>query len=45
MAYCEDVSPAVGDERQISLIVRDIAAGHEQCFRIDLESGETAPCP
>jgi hypothetical protein len=30
------------DEHEISVIVREVGAGHEHCFRIDLESGETA---
>jgi hypothetical protein len=24
--------------------VRDVETGHEHCFRVDLESGETIPC-
>ena len=43
VAYVEDFHP-VGDEAEISVIVRDIASGHEHCFRIDLETGEAAPC-
>ena len=33
-----------GDGEEISVIVREVETGHEHCFRIDLESGETAPC-
>ncbi len=45
VAYVEDFSPPVeSDEREISVIVRDLGTGHEHCFRIDLDSGETAPC-
>ena len=43
VAYVEDLHP-VGDEPEISVIVREVDSGHEHCFRIDLESGETAPC-
>jgi hypothetical protein len=43
VAYVEDLHQ-VGDEAEISVIVRDIASGHEHCFRIDLDTGETAPC-
>ena len=31
-----------GDE--VSLFVEDCATGERQCFRIDLETGATAPC-
>jgi hypothetical protein len=43
VAYVEDFHPAA-DDGEISVIVRDVAKGHEHCFRIDLESGEAAPC-
>jgi hypothetical protein len=43
VAYVEDFHPP-GDEDEISVIVRDIESGHEHCFRIDLETGETAAC-
>jgi hypothetical protein len=32
------------DDGEISVIVRDLDSGHEHCFRIDLDSGETQPC-
>jgi hypothetical protein len=44
VAYVEDFHPPLTDEHEISVVVRDIGTGHEHCFRIDLESGETAPC-
>ena len=44
VAYVEDFHPAVGGDDEISVIVREVRTGHEHCFRIDLESGETAPC-
>ena len=41
VAYVEDFHPPVGDAREISVIVRDLDDGHERCFWIDLDSGET----
>ncbi|HTK35521.1 MAG TPA: DUF5961 family protein [Caulobacteraceae bacterium] len=43
VAYVEDLHD-VGDGGEISVIVRELDSGHEHCFRIDLESGEAAPC-
>jgi hypothetical protein len=43
VAYVEDLH-ALGDEHEISVIVREVGTGHEHCFRIDLASGETTPC-
>ena len=34
--------PADGDEA--ALLVEDCETGERQCFRIDLETGETGPC-
>jgi hypothetical protein len=44
VAYVEDFHPAVDDDNEISVIVRDLETGGEHCFRIDLDSGDTAPC-
>jgi hypothetical protein len=44
VAYVEDFHPPIGDDNEISVIVREVETGHEHCFRIDLESGEAAPC-
>ena len=44
IAYVEDFHPWEADEGQISVIVRDLDSGHEHCFRLDLETGETGPC-
>ena len=45
VAYVEDFSLATDDDdHEISVVVRDLEDGHEHCFRIDLETGETAPC-
>jgi len=44
VAYVEDFHPTVTDDPEISVIVRDVASGHEHCFRIDLDTGDAAPC-
>ena len=44
VAYVEDFHPPVGDSDDISVIVREVDTGHEHCFRIDLGTGEAAPC-
>ena len=43
VAYIEDLHPP-GDESEISIIVHEVETGHEHCFRIDLETGQTAAC-
>ena len=45
VAYLEgfDLAAAGGDE-DIRVIVHDVGTGHEHCFRVDMTSGETAPC-
>ena len=43
VAYVEDFAH-IGGDHEIAVIVRDLDSGHEHCFRIDLESGEAAPC-
>jgi hypothetical protein len=44
VAFVEDFHPPLTDAPQISVIVRDVGSGDEHCFRIDLETGEAAPC-
>jgi len=44
VAYIEDFHPVVDDTDAVSVIVRDVATGHQHCFRIDLGSGEASPC-
>lgn len=44
VAYVEDFHPPMTEDHEISVIVREVDTGHEHCFRIDLDSGETAPC-
>jgi hypothetical protein len=43
VAYMEDLHE-IGDEDAIKVIVRDIESGHEHCFTVDVETGETQPC-
>jgi hypothetical protein len=44
VAYVENLHDLPGGDEAISVIVRELDTGHEHCFRIDLESGETSPC-
>jgi hypothetical protein len=44
VAYVEDFHPAMTDDHEINVIVREMDTGSEHCFRIDLDSGEAAPC-
>lgn len=44
IAFVEDFHPPVGEDNEISVIVREVGTDHETCFRIDLDSGEAAPC-
>jgi hypothetical protein len=43
VAYIEDLHD-LGSEPEVRVIVRDEDSGHEHCFRVDLQSGETAAC-
>ena len=42
LVFLEHWSPADGSE--VSVIVKDCDTGRQQCFRLDLTSGEVAPC-
>jgi hypothetical protein len=44
VAYFERFAWDAEEDHAISVVVREDATGHERCFRIDLESGETEPC-
>jgi hypothetical protein len=44
IAYVEAVGPEPGDDQAVRIIVRDLDTGHEHCFRLDLGSGDVAPC-
>lgn len=43
LAFVEAWHPAADTDGEVQVIVRD-DAGREQCFRIDLSSGDAAPC-
>ena len=43
IAYVEDLFELSGDG-DVSVVVREVASGHEHCFRIDIGSGVTAAC-
>ena len=42
--YVEDCHPAADAEDEVALFVEDCETGERQCFRVDLETGEAAPC-
>jgi hypothetical protein len=44
VAFVEDFHPPLTEEHEISVIVRDLGSGHEHCFRIDLDTGESELC-
>lgn len=44
IAYVEDFHPPVDEDNEVSVIVRDLEDGHEHCFLIDLDTGETQDC-
>lgn len=43
VAYAEDL-PSLSDGDEISVVVRELQSGDEQCFRIDVHGGEATPC-
>jgi hypothetical protein len=44
VAYVEDHPVAPEIDNEVRIIVHDVGSGHEHCFRVDLETGETKPC-
>jgi hypothetical protein len=44
LRFVEAFHPPPEADDAVSLIVVDCADGRQQCFRIDLATGETAPC-
>ena len=44
VAYIEVFHPLLADGHEVSVVVREVATGHEHCFRIDVDSGEASPC-
>ncbi|MDB5441541.1 MAG: hypothetical protein JWM33_3968 [Caulobacteraceae bacterium] len=43
LAYVEDLPHGVGED-EARVVVIDLATGQEQCFRVDLVSGDTRAC-
>ena len=43
LSFAEHQHPTP-DESAVSLLVEDCDTGERQCFRVDLATGETAPC-
>jgi len=44
MAFVEDYALPADHEGDVVVIVREVETGREHCFRIDLASGQAAPC-
>jgi hypothetical protein len=44
VSYVEHLHELPDEGGEISVIVREIESGHEHCFLVNLESGETAAC-
>ena len=46
IAYLEDfhLQLPIGEDNEISVIVREVGTGHQHCFRVDLDSGDISPC-
>jgi Family of unknown function (DUF5961) len=44
VAFVEEFAPAPDAEAEITVHVLDLDTGAEHCFRIDVETGATAPC-
>ncbi|MDR7117209.1 DUF5961 family protein [Caulobacter sp. BE254] len=45
IAFVEMWRPPVDAGNEVSVIVREADSGLELCYRIDLDSGDAAPCP
>ncbi|MDB5476924.1 MAG: hypothetical protein JWP49_2435 [Phenylobacterium sp.] len=43
LAFLEAHHPQV-EAAEVSLLVEDCETGERQCFRVDVATGETAPC-
>jgi hypothetical protein len=44
VAYVEHHPYAADEGHEIRVVVREVSSGHEHCFKIDLETGDTASC-
>lgn len=42
--FAHDGDAEENGDQTVTVIVRDDDTGREQCFRVDLATGETAPC-
>jgi hypothetical protein len=42
--FVGDHHPVADGDDEVSLYVEDLETGERQCFRIDMETGQTAPC-
>lgn len=42
--FLEDAHPESDADDEVQLLVEDCETGERQCFRIDLATGDTAPC-
>ena len=44
LAYVEEWPHSIDDSKAVNVVVRDLENGHEHCFSIDLDTGETGEC-
>jgi hypothetical protein len=44
VAYIEHHPYAADEDHEIRVVVREVSSGHEYCFIIDLETGDTTSC-
>lgn len=44
LSFAEHQHPAPDDGGEVPLLVEDCESGERQCLRVDLATGETAPC-
>lgn len=42
--FLEDAHPEPDADHEVQLMVEDCETGERHCFRIDVATGETAPC-
>jgi hypothetical protein len=42
LAFLEHWAPA--NDGEVSVIVKDCETGRQECFRLDVDSGDVAPC-
>ena len=44
LRFTEHWSPAPDAQGEVSIIVTECSTGEQQCFVVDLDAGEAAPC-